>query len=194
MQGANVRIRRFAIPPLLRLLSWCLALAFCCIAGPWASPYCVHSAASARESPEAPAAARDWNKHPAIIEMATPYAVYAFGDVHGDYHRLVQLLTAAGIIAKVSDSPAAVQWNAGPAVLVCTGDLIDKWDHSVQVVALFQALQQGAENKGGRVIVTMGNHEADFLADPNGEKIADFAKELRKEGPRAYQRRPKVPP
>src|SRR5262249_36863589 len=99
-----------------------------------------------------------------------------------DYHRLVQLMAAAGIISEVPNNPSEVQWNAGRAVLVCTGDLIDKWHHSVKVVSLFQVLQTAAEKKGGRVIVTMGNHEADFLADPHSDKVADFAEELHDQG------------
>src|SRR5262249_23648586 len=61
-------------------------------------------------------------------------------------------------------------------------DLIDKWWQSVKVLTLFQALQSAAEKKEGRVIVTMGNHEAEFLVDPESDKVADFAEELHDEG------------
>ena len=113
--------------------------------------------------------------------MDAPADVYAVGDVHGDYDRLVKLLTVAGLIPAAPDAPGAVRWKAGKAVLVCTGDLVDKGPASVKVVELFQALQKAAEAEGGRVVVTMGNHEAEFLNDPAGEKTADFAADLRRE-------------
>jgi len=65
---------------------------------------------------------------------------------------------------------------------VFTGDLIDKWKHSIKVIALVHALQDKANAKGGRVIVLMGNHEAEFLADPMAKKVQDFASELEDEG------------
>jgi hypothetical protein len=127
-------------------------------------------------------AARDWNKYPAIVEVDTPHAVYALGDVHGDYDRLCTLLVAAGLIVQAPQSPGEVQWKAGKAVLVCTGDLIDKGPKSIEVVTFFQALQPAAEKAGGRVVVTMGNHEADFLANPEDDKVKDFRDELTAQG------------
>ena len=52
----------------------------------------------------------------------------------------------------------------------------------MKVVELFQALQKAAEADGGRVVVTMGNHEAEFLNDPTSEKTADFAADLKAKG------------
>jgi hypothetical protein len=136
-------------------------------------------AAPARAKEPAP---RNWDKHPAIVEVDTPHAVYALGDVHGDYDRLCTLLVAAGLLEKVPQSPGEVPWKAGKAVLVCTGDLIDKGPKSVAVVTFFQALQLAAEKAGGRVVVTMGNHEADFLANPESDKVTDFREELTGQG------------
>ena len=42
--------------------------------------------------------ARDWAKYPAIVQIDTGEDIFAIGDVHGDYDRLVKLLTAAKII------------------------------------------------------------------------------------------------
>ena len=61
-----------------------------------------------------PAAARDWVQQPAVVEVDAPADVYAVGDVHGDYDRLVKLLTVAGLIPAAPDSPADV--GAGRAV------------------------------------------------------------------------------
>jgi hypothetical protein len=142
------------------------------------------SPATARP-PDGPAAARDWKQHPAVVEMDLPADLYALGDVHGDYDRLAGLLDAAGLIAKGPERPLAYRWAGGPAVLVCTGDLIDRYDQSLRVIALMRTLQPQAAAAGGRVVVTLGNHEAEFLAAggaPQVKKGAAFADELRAAG------------
>ena len=55
----------------------------------------------------------------------------------------------------------------------CTGDLIDKSDQAFDVIACLGGLQQQAPGDGGRVIVTMGNHEAEFLADAEDDEKAE---------------------
>lgn len=123
-------------------------------------------------------AARDWNALPAVVQLDTAEDIYALGDIHADYDRLVALLLTYQLLAEVPARPEAAQWNAGPAVLVVTGDLIDKWNQGLKVLALLQALRDSASAAGGRVIVTLGNHEAEFLADPNADKVAEFKMEL----------------
>jgi hypothetical protein len=135
--------------------------------------------ASSLEQPRRAPAPRDWQKFPAVAEVDTAEDVYAVGDVHGDYDRLLALLRAGDVIPGSPDHPRDVRWKAGRAVLVCTGDLIDKGDHSLKVVTLFRALADAARCDGGRVLVTMGNHEAEFLADPSGDKKAtEFLRDL----------------
>lgn len=131
-------------------------------------------------------APRDWSKNPAIVELDTSsnVVVYAIGDTHGDYQRLIDLLVKGDIINPASRIPyhwRDVTWKAGNAVLVCTGDMIDKGDNGVEVLQLFMRLQQIAPDTGGKVIVTMGNHEAEFLANPTdtNKKAADFLAELK---------------
>jgi hypothetical protein len=129
--------------------------------------------------PQEPLVVRDWVKFPAIVEVDTDQDIYAIGDVHGDYERLLTLLTVSKIIARDPGKPEKVQWSAGKAVLVCTGDLINKGNQSLQVIALFQALESSAKEAGGKVIVTMGNHEAEFLArGGQGRKAEEFIHEL----------------
>ena len=83
---------------------------------------------------------RDWKAYPAVVEIdKAPENLYALGDVHGDYDRLASLLFAAKLIAAVPDKPEAVEWKGGSAVLVCTGNLIDQYNQSLQVVAFFRA-------------------------------------------------------
>ncbi len=43
-------------------------------------------------------------------------------------------------------------------------------------------MQAEAAKAGGRVVVTLGNHEAEFLADPLNKKAADFIKEMKTSG------------
>jgi Calcineurin-like phosphoesterase len=122
---------------------------------------------------------RDWARCPSIVQLETHEDVFAVGDVHGDYKRLVKLLAAGGLIQKEPETPDKVHWVGGAATLVCTGDLIDKGDRSLDVIGLFRALEKDSVAAGGRIIVTMGNHEAEFLADPeDDEKAAEFLKEL----------------
>lgn len=133
----------------------------------------------AKEPAAARAVTRDWKDAPAIVELKTTADIVAIGDVHGDYKRLIHLLKKTGLVPETPESPAEVAWSGGKTVLVCTGDLIDKGDRSLDVIACFRALRQKASDAGGRVIVTMGNHEAEFLADPDhDEKAEQFVDEL----------------
>jgi Calcineurin-like phosphoesterase len=123
---------------------------------------------------------RDWVKHPAIVQIDTREDIFAIGDVHGDYDRLVKLLVAARIIGPANHE--GLTWTAGKAVLVFTGDMIDKGPHSLRVVQLAASLKTAAAEKGGRVVALMGNHEAEFLADPTEKKVREFARDLRGAG------------
>jgi hypothetical protein len=155
-------------------LRFALALACIACAGPAGEDVAVGDKKAPSPAP------RDWKANPAIVEIDTTEAVYALGDVHGDYDRMVNLLVATSILKKEPSKPSKARWAAGKAVLVCTGDLIDKWNQSVQVIDAIRALQADAARAGGRVVVLMGNHEAEFLADAGaGKKFADFVKELK---------------
>ena len=102
---------------------------------------------------------RDWTAHPAIAQATSNGTIYAVSDVHGGFQRLVTLLQTNNVI------DGAQHWHAGGATLVVTGDMFDKGPDGLEVIGLFQALQ--AE---GHVIVTLGNHEAEFFADPRNSK------------------------
>ena len=123
---------------------------------------------------------RDWSASPAVVQVDTDEDIFAIGDPHADYDRLVAVLTGAKIIAGAPTKPEDVSWSAGKSVAVFTGDLIDKGPNSLGVIALVRALQQSAASAGGRVIITTGNHEAEFLASPTEKKVGEFADELAK--------------
>jgi len=120
---------------------------------------------------------RDWSRFPAIVERTTDADVVGLGDVHGGFDRLVALLSGAHLIRSTG---AGYAWTGGRTVLVSVGDLINKGDQSVPVLDLMMALQSQAPSSGGEVIVTLGNHEAEFFADPRNKKAKkEFDAELR---------------
>ncbi len=137
-----------------------------------------------RAAPSPPTATgRDWTKAPAIVEIANATRVLQVADVHGDYATLANLLARTGVIAGVPAQPSAPVWNAGSAVFICTGDLVDKGTDSLDVIAFLRALQGAAAAAGGQVIVTMGNHEAEFLATGGtGSKGSELEAELTQAG------------
>lgn len=125
---------------------------------------------------------RDWNRFPAIIERDTTSKICALGDVHGGYERLVNLLSVAGLIKTDAQSPVGYSWAGDDRLLVCTGDLIDKGDRAMEVIDLMISLEAQAPASGGEVIITLGNHEAEFLANPSKKKSTEFRSELIRKG------------
>src|SRR5262249_50901857 len=117
-----------------------------------------------------------------VLELDTNEDVFAIGDVHGDRKRLVKVLRSAKLVPALPSAPDQVKWGGGKSVLVMVGDLIDKGHKSLQVIALLRTLQSDAASHGGQVIILMGNHEAEFLANPAGKKTKKFRKELETAG------------
>jgi len=113
---------------------------------------------------------RDWAAHPAVVEAAPAATLLAVSDVHGGYDRLAALLARHGAVSGVPVDPSSIQWSAGEAVLVVVGDLFDKGPKGLEVLDALRTLEVGAAAAGGQVIVTLGNHEAEFLADPENDK------------------------
>jgi hypothetical protein len=128
------------------------------------------------------AASRDWKTYPVVVEVDTSEDIFAIGDAHGDPQRLAGALAGAKLIGNASSPPDQVKWTGGKTILVVTGDMIDKGDDSIGVITLLRTLQSDAATHGGRVIITMGNHEGEFLADPTGKKTSEFSKELNAAG------------
>ena len=115
-----------------------------------------------------------------VVEIpdTRPYAqVAAISDVHGEYTRVRKLLTEAGLIH------ADGTWAGGKTLLVVVGDSMDKGPESLPVLELWQDLMAGAAKRGGRVVVLLGNHEAEYLANPaNDTKSASVYAELKQRG------------
>jgi hypothetical protein len=80
--------------------------------------------------------------------------IIAIGDIHGAIAPLRTILLETQLIDTKD------RWIGGGAVLVQTGDFLDRGAGTFQVVELLRSLQEQAPDAGGEVIVLMGNHEA----------------------------------
>lgn len=125
---------------------------------------------------------RDWTRFPAVVDRTTPEEIVGLGDVHGTYDRLIPLLRVGGLIRADAQAPGGYAWSGGRRTLVSVGDLIDKGPQSLEVLDLMMRLQKQALDAGGDVIVTLGNHEAEFLAHPGKKKAIEFENELAQRG------------
>jgi hypothetical protein len=154
---------RFLSPLVLTVLTLAVTVAGC----------------TAREDYSTVSGSRDFGAHPAIEQVALqPAKLFAISDVHGGYQRMISLLVKHGLMASVPKTPKDAVWSGGDAVFVVVGDLIDKGDCGLEVIDALMALETSAAANGGRVIVLMGNHEAEFLADPENSKATVFDDEL----------------
>lgn len=81
--------------------------------------------------------------------------IISLPDLHGDYERATTILAAAGLI-----DPRTLAWTGGNAILVQTGDIVDRGDHGKRIYELFFRLAAEAASSGGRVVNLLGNHEA----------------------------------
>jgi len=129
-----------------------------------------------------PAVVRDWTKNPVVVQIDTTADLFVVGDAHSDYVHLVRALDGAGIIAGRPEQPEQARWRARRAVLISTGDMIDKGPRALDVLKLYQTLRVQARVAGGDVVILAGNHEAEFLADPAAPKGAEFARQLKAAG------------
>jgi hypothetical protein len=123
---------------------------------------------------EPPKPSRDWQKFPAIVTVTGAGEIDVLGDLHGDFEVTTRVLASAGLIT----TTAPRHWTGGSRVLVVTGDVIDKGSAATQIIDLMLSLEPEAEAAGGRLIVTLGNHEAEFVANPATDKVKEFREEL----------------
>ena len=126
-----------------------------------------------------PGSARDWLKYPAVVQIEHAEEIFAIGDAHSDFKRLGRAMAAAGIITAKVDNPEDARWCAGRAVVVVTGDMIDKGPRALDVLRLLKRVRTEARSVGGDVVILAGNHEAEFLADPGAPKGKEFAAQLK---------------
>jgi hypothetical protein len=86
-------------------------------------------------------------------DIQTPERVVAIGDIHGAHDQFVAILRAAGLIDTRN------RWSGKKAVLVQTGDVLDRGPDSRKAIDLLIKLEGEARGAGGRVYALLGNHE-----------------------------------
>jgi len=107
-----------------------------------------------------------------VCAIETPERIVAVGDVHGAFDKFTAILREAGLI----DSRR--RWTGGRAMLVQTGDVLDRGAESRQVLDLLRKLEGEAAKAGGQVHALLGNHEAmrimGVMRDASPREIAAF--------------------
>ncbi|MEN0060747.1 MAG: metallophosphoesterase [Myxococcota bacterium] len=101
-------------------------------------------ATACRESVEASETAPTKRDAPRIV---------ALGDLHADYAQATKVLAGVGLI------DVEGHWVGGKAVLVQTGDVMDRGPDSHKLIRFLARLATEAESAGGQVVPLLGNHE-----------------------------------
>lgn len=90
---------------------------------------------------------------PATARNVSSGTITVVGDIHGDFDDLVSLLQHCGLI------DAQHHWTGDKTTFIQTGDVLDRGPKPREALDLLMALQKEAAEKGGRVVVLLGNHE-----------------------------------
>jgi hypothetical protein len=100
----------------------------------------------------------------AVVEIQNPQIysrVIAVSDLHGRSKASRKLMQALGI---ASDEG---KWIGGKSLVVVIGDSVAKGDHTIKLLRYWMELEKQAAAAGGRLIHTLGNHEARLIATPD---------------------------
>jgi hypothetical protein len=81
-----------------------------------------------------------------------------FGDIHGQFKTMVNLLQRSEII------DADQRWKGGDATAWFLGDFVDRGPAGLDAIDLVMRLQQEAKQAGGNVHALLGNHDVLLLA------------------------------
>jgi hypothetical protein len=121
---------------------------------------------------EFPALCSPYKYVPAI--MSAKKRVIVFGDIHGDYNLMINMLTRAKLIMIQNDK---IKWIGGDTYVVQVGDQIDRCrplpglpcndpratindeNSDIKIMETFNDLSLQADLVGGAVISLLGNHE-----------------------------------
>jgi hypothetical protein len=88
-----------------------------------------------------------------LRRVEAPRRLVAFGDIHGDLGQLRAVLRLAGAI------DARDHWIGGDLWVVHTGDYLDRSAGEIEIMDLFDRLEEEAAAAGGRLLVLNANHE-----------------------------------
>lgn len=149
--------RTFPIRSLLALFTLSLLVLACEKPESKPSPETKTKKPETSTAPKAPKTQKHPSKAAKIADAPTRYPapkrLVAFGDVHGDLQAMKDTLR----IAKITD--ASGQWIAGDAVVVQTGDLLDRGDDEIAIMKTLEDLAMQADKAGGKLVRLNGNHE-----------------------------------
>ena len=94
----------------------------------------------------------------AALRAAAAPRIVAVGDVHGDLPAFKAILAQAGVVDE------AGAWSGGDVVLIQVGDLIDRGPAMRATLDYAMTLERQAQEKGGRAVFLLGNHEVMNMA------------------------------
>jgi hypothetical protein len=107
---------------------------------------------------------------PAVAAPSQLHRIIAVGDLHGDFAAWRDIARAAQLV----DGNGG--WIGGDAVLVQTGDAVDRGPDSLKIVQDLMRLQREAPRSKGQVVALVGNHEAmNVTGDFRYVSAADYA-------------------
>ncbi|TPH18557.1 metallophosphoesterase [Litorilituus lipolyticus] len=92
-----------------------------------------------------------------VLEFSGNFSVAALSDFHGQYDLMIKLLTNNKIIDENK------QWIFGNGHFVITGDIFDRGDKVTEILWFLYDLERQAEQLGGKIHLTLGNHEVMIL-------------------------------
>jgi len=92
-----------------------------------------------------------------ILNYQGDFTVAALSDFHGQYDLMIELLTNNRIIDDNKN------WLFGNGHFVITGDIFDRGDKVTEILWFLYDLEQQAEKAGGKIHLTLGNHEVMIL-------------------------------
>ena len=116
---------------------------------------------------------------PQDVDQPDGHRIVAIADIHG------ALESFTAILREVSLVDADLRWSGGDTILVQTGDFTDRGPAVRACMDLLMRLQEEAPERGGKVIVALGNHEAmnliGFLRDTSPDDAAGFVDDASEE-------------
>ncbi len=93
----------------------------------------------------------------AVLTYTGSYDVAALSDFHGQYDLMIKLLSNNNIIDEDNN------WAFENGHFVITGDIFDRGDKVTEILWFLYDLERQAEQAGGKIHLTLGNHEVMIL-------------------------------
>lgn len=86
-------------------------------------------------------------------------SLFVVSDIHGEYDNMVAVFTNAGLIDE------ELRWAGGRSHLAVLGDMMSRGADVAAVLWFLYRLEREAEAAGGKVHITLGNHEIMVMLD-----------------------------